>query len=288
MAKKRTAGIEWKVGITVGAALLLLLLAVFTVEDLHLGEGGYPVYVSFQFVDALKPQSDVVIGGGVKIGHVSEIVVKGDRVLLKVMVRDKIKIPVNAKFTILSKGLMGDKYVNVVTEVDSGEYFQPGDHIHGVEPANIDKAFQRFGQVADSIKQLLGDPEIKNSFSDMLKNFGSLSHRMDRLVEKNEKTIDKGLREFAGAARSLRRFSGDLEKLGPDLKQIFSKGNGENLQSALQNLKAISARLDVQMARMEKGEGMLGALLNDQEMAHNLRALIKDLKKHPWKLLWKK
>ncbi|MCK5218836.1 MCE family protein, partial [bacterium] len=175
MAKKRMAGIEWKVGITIGAALLLLILAIFTVEDLHLGEKGYPVYVSFQFVDALKPQSDVVIGGGVKIGHVSEIMIKDDRVLLKVMVKDNVKIPANAKFRILSKGLMGDKYVNVVAQADSGEYLQPGDHIQGVEPTNIDKAFQRFGQVADSIKQLLGDPEIKTSFSNMLNNFGNLS-----------------------------------------------------------------------------------------------------------------
>lgn len=288
MARKSMAGIEWKVGITVGAALLLLLLAIFIVEDLHLGEKGYPVYVSFQFVDALKPQSDVVIGGGVKIGHVSEIVVKDDRILLKVMVDDKIKIPTNAKFTILSKGLMGDKYVNVVAQADEGESLQPGDHIQGVEPTNIDKAFQRFGQVADSIKQLLGDPEIKNSFSDMLKNFGSLSHRMDRLVEKNEKNIDQSLRDFTGAAQSLRRFSGDLEKMGPNLKQMFSKGNSENFETALQNLKALSARLDTQMAKMEKGEGTLGALIHDQKMAQDLKDLINDLKKHPWKLLWKK
>ena len=288
MARKSMAGIEWKVGITVGAALLLLLLAIFIVEDLHLGEKGYPVYVSFQFVDALKPQSDVVIGGGVKIGHVSEIVVKDDRILLKVMVDDKIKIPTNAKFTILSKGLMGDKYVNVVAQADDGEHLQPGDHIQGVEPTNIDKAFQRFGQVADSIKQLLGDPEIKNSFSDMLKNFGSLSHRIDRLVKKNEKNIDQGLQNFSRSARSLRMFSAEMEGIGPNLKQMFSEGNSEKFETALQNLKALSARLDTQMAKMEKGEGMLGALIHDQKMAQNLKDLINDLKKHPWKLLWKK
>jgi phospholipid/cholesterol/gamma-HCH transport system substrate-binding protein len=232
-------------------------------------------------VDALKPQSDVVIGGGVKIGHVSEIVIKDDRVLLEVMVKDHVKIPANAKFRILSKGLMGDKYVNVVAQADSGEYLQPGDHIQGVEPTNIDKAFQRFGQVADSIKQ-------KTSFSNMLKNFGSLSHRVDRLVKKNEKNIDQGLQNFSRSARSLRKFSVAIEGIGPNLKQMFSEGNSEDFETTLQNLKTLSVRLDAQVAKMEKGEGTLGALIHDQKMARDLKDLINDLKKHPWKLLWKR
>jgi len=287
MAARKTRGLELKVGITVGIALLFLTVTIFTVEKIHFGKAGYPINVSFQFVDAIKPQADVVIGGGVKIGHVAEIKVKGDRVHLKVMLNNNVKVPKNAKFQILSKGLMGDKYLNVVAQEDTGEYLQENDHIQGIEPTNIDKAFQRFGQVADAIKMILGDPEIQISLGDMMKNFGSLSGRLDRLVRKNEKHITRSFTNLSSASAAINRFSQDIATVTNELEELFSPGNQENIARTLENLKSVSIRLDAQVAKLEKSESPLGVLINDEQMAKDLKKLIKDLKENPWKLFWK-
>ena len=42
------------------------------------------------------------------------------------------------------------------------------------------------------------------------------------------------------------------------------------------------------MQKIDQGQGTLGALIQDKEMAENLKQLVKDLKDNPWKLLWKK
>jgi len=280
-------GYELKVGITAGLALLLLTLMIFTVKKIHLGQPGYPVYVTFEFVDAIKPNADVVIGGGVKVGQVSEIRVVGERVRLKIIMNPAVKIPKSARFQILSKGLMGDKYVNIVAVTDTGEYLAPGAEVAGIEPTNIDKAFQRLGQVADSVKMLLGSPEVQESFGETLQNLGKLSARLDDMVRKNEKHFSQSMQEFASASKSLDSFAQGAERLTPNLEQMASAQNAKHLSLTLKNLEQISSRLDAQVQRMEKGEGTLGLLANDKQLAEDLRDLIRDLKKNPWKLLWK-
>ncbi|MEW6517520.1 MAG: MlaD family protein [candidate division FCPU426 bacterium] len=287
MPQRKTTALELKVGITAAVALIMLAVIIFTVEKVRFGKAGYPIYVSFQFVDAIKPQADVVIGGGVKIGSVEAIDVQGERIQLKVMVNHNVKIPTSARFQILSKGLMGDKYLNVVTAEDTGEYIEENARIEGVEPTNIDKAFQRLGQVADSIKMLLGDPELKTSFGDMMKNFSSLSKRLDRLVEVNERNINRSVGDFTVAAKSVNRLTAEMENVTSELEKLLSEDNRKNIEVTLDKLRSLSSRLDAQVSNMEKTDTPLGALFNDKDMANNLKALVRELRENPWKLLWK-
>jgi phospholipid/cholesterol/gamma-HCH transport system substrate-binding protein len=199
-----------------------------------------------------------------------------------------VKIPSDAKFQILSKGLMGDKYVNVIPTTLTGTYLKAGDQVEGVDPASIDRAFQRFGQLADSVRTLLGDPQMKNSLVDVLKNISSVSRRLDRVLAKNENNIDNTLQNFAAASSDLKSFSSDLKEVAGDLQDLLSEENRANATGALANLKSTTDRLDADMKKLDQGEGTLGALLHDKETAENLKKLIKDLKDNPWKLLWKK
>jgi phospholipid/cholesterol/gamma-HCH transport system substrate-binding protein len=287
MASKKMMGYELKVGLTAALGLLFLVIMIFTVKKIQFGEAGYPIFVNFDFVDAIKPQADVVIGGGVKVGQVAEITVVGEKIRLKVILKHEVRIPKNAKFQILSKGLMGDKYLNIIAQEGAGEYLQPGAEVEGLEPTNIDKAFQRLGQVADSVKMLVGSPGVQSSFGETLRNFGALSGRLDNLVKKNEKSMNQGLYDFSEATKNLDEFSAGLEASTPHLQQMLSQDNAKNLAATLKNLESVSSRLDSQMQRIEKGEGTLGVLANDKKLGDDLRDLIHDLKKNPWKLFWK-
>jgi phospholipid/cholesterol/gamma-HCH transport system substrate-binding protein len=286
--KKDNLSLEIKVGITAAVALVFLAMIIMTVEKFRFGQKGYPIDVSFNFVDAINPQSDVVIGGGVKIGRVNSIFTRGEKIHLLIFINQDVKIPADAKFQILSKGLMGDKYVNVIPTTLTTAFLKPGDEIEGVDPASMDRAFQRFGQLADSVRTLLGDPQMKNSLVDVLKNISSVSGRLDRVLAKNENNLDRTLQNFSTASTDLRAFSADLKVVSKNLQEISSEENQGNLSSTLKNLKSTTERLDADMKKIDQGQGTLGALVQDKDMAENLKKLIKDLKDNPWKLLWKK
>ncbi|NTV53740.1 MAG: MCE family protein [Candidatus Firestonebacteria bacterium] len=286
--KKDNLSLEIKVGITAAVALVFLAMIILTVEKFHFGQKGYPIDVAFNFVDAINPQADVVIGGGVKIGRVDTIVTRGEKIHLMIFINQDVKLPSDSKFQILAKGLMGDKYVNVIPTTLTGTFLKPGDQLDGVDPASVDRAFQRLGQLADSVRTLLGDPDMKNSLVDALKNISGVTRRLDRVLAKNENNINQTLENFSAASTDIRGFSEDLDAVSKDLRLMFNEENRDNLAVTMKNLKTTSARLDAALQKIDQGQGTLGALIEDREMAENLKKLIKDLKDNPWKLLWKK
>jgi phospholipid/cholesterol/gamma-HCH transport system substrate-binding protein len=61
----------------------------------------------------------------------------------------------------------------------------------------------------------------------------------------------------------------------------------ERYAKAGESLDVLAERGDRILARIEAGQGTLGGLNKDPEVYQDLKALVTDLKKHPWKVLWK-
>lgn len=61
----------------------------------------------------------------------------------------------------------------------------------------------------------------------------------------------------------------------------------ERFTNAAGQLEGIAGRADRVLAKIEAGEGTAGAVLQDPTLYNELRTLVTDLRKHPWKILWK-
>jgi phospholipid/cholesterol/gamma-HCH transport system substrate-binding protein len=59
------------------------------------------------------------------------------------------------------------------------------------------------------------------------------------------------------------------------------------LEAASERLESISARADTIVQEIEAGKGTAGGLYKDPKVYEDLKALVSDLKAHPWKVLWK-
>lgn len=96
--------------------------------------------------------------------------------------------------------------------------------------------------------------------------------------------------ELPGLTNSAEKTLGGLATvLGP-----LTPEDGQQLKLALERytaagaqLEQLAARADRVLARIEEGEGTGGALLKDPTLYDELRTLVTDLRKHPWKILWK-
>ncbi len=74
----------------------------------------------------------------------------------------------------------------------------------------------------------------------------------------------------------------------------FNEEDGKQIHAALLKYAALSDKLDSIAARadriskkLEAGEGTAGALLQDKQVYDDLKSMLADLRKHPWKMLWK-
>ena len=100
------------------------------------GPGGLTLYAAFDQTGGLKPRAPVVIAG-VKVGQVSSIALDRNARARATLDLDKsLKIPTDTTASIVTSGLLGDRYVSLQLRGDP-QSLQPGDEITFTESAVI-------------------------------------------------------------------------------------------------------------------------------------------------------
>jgi len=104
-----------------------------------------------------------------------------------------------------------------------------------------------------------------------------LSHLGEQTIRKVDRVI--GNLEEIVSDEEVRR---DIKEVIKDSKQLSQQLNVV-VDEASQSL----ANLNFIFERINRGEGTIGKLLSDEELYNEIRDLVQDIKRHPWKLFWK-
>lgn len=261
-------GLEFKVGafVFVGLAMLGALVVQFG----RLGEGFktyYPLTVRFADASGLLKGSDVLLAGA-KIGKVAggpHLVREGNGVDVPLKIYDYVKIPESSKFSVGSSGLLGDRFVNVTMPPGQPKSFlAPNAYINGTRETGIDDLTREGGalvgdlrgvvQKIDTTMTRLNDEVLSKTSTENLKS--SIAHL-------NEATT--------AFAESSKKLDGVIEKA--DATMASTKTAADDLQGAIGDARKV-------FQSAIQGKGLLAALLTNQEMANDLRALISNLRAH--------
>jgi phospholipid/cholesterol/gamma-HCH transport system substrate-binding protein len=254
-------GLEFKVGafVFVGLAMLGALVVQFG----RLGEGFknyYPVTVRFSDASGLLKGSDVLLAGA-KIGKVSggpRMVREGNGVDVPLKIYDYVKVPEGSKFTVGSSGLLGDRFVNVTMPPGQRKaYLPPNAYISGTRETGIDDLTREGGAL---VSDLRGTVQKLDTTVTQLNEQALSSANMENL-----KSSLAHLNEATGA------FADSSKKLG---------GVIDKADSVMDSAKQAADDLQKVLNSATQGKGMLAALLTNQELANDLRALISNLRAH--------
>jgi phospholipid/cholesterol/gamma-HCH transport system substrate-binding protein len=254
-------GLEFKVGafVFIGLAMLGALVVQFG----RLGEGlrtYYPLTVRFSDASGLLKGSDVLLAGA-KIGKVSggpRMVREGQGVDVPLKIYDYIKVPEGSKFTVGSSGLLGDRFVSVT--IPSGQpkgFLAPNTYISGSRETGIDDLTREGGALVNDLRGTVQkiDTTVARLNEDTLS-----SANMENL-----KSSMEHLNEATGAlAESSKKLDNVIEKA--DSTMVSAKKAADDLQKVLR-----AAR---------EGKGLVATLLNNDQVANDLRALISNLRAH--------
>lgn len=96
--------------------------------------------------------------------------------------------------------------------------------------------------------------------------------------------------ELPGIARdaktSLRGLSSVTSQLTPEDGQKLKQAINDYAEAG-KHLDQIAARADKIVAEIDAGKGTVGGLLKDPKLYQDVKDLAAELKKHPWRILWK-
>jgi phospholipid/cholesterol/gamma-HCH transport system substrate-binding protein len=275
-----------KVGIVSLIAIFLLGYLVFIIGDLRLTETGYRFIITFHTVNGLTEGSSVSMAG-VKIGKVERIEIVDDQVNVGVYIRNrKVKIRRRNTFTIGTSGLMGEKFVDIIpTRDQTSPYVEPAKLVAGTDPTRMEELFEQGNELLKKLqgltttaKDLVGDPELKQSTRNMFKNAELASQNMNGVIESVRAKTDsivgnldqilaKVGEEIDQNRQSIREIITNLKEFSARLSEI-SDENKSGLKEIVTNIQQVSERLD----------GMIDELNNDQALTNNVRDTVDSLK----------
>ena len=254
-------GLEFKVGIFVfvGLAMLAALLVQFG----RLGEGFktyYAMTVRFNNASGLLKGSDVLLAGA-RIGKVAggpRLVREGAGVAVPLKIYDYVKVPEGTKFTVGSSGLLGDRFVVVTPPPGQAKaYLPPNAYIDGTRETGIDDLTREGGAL---VSDLRGTVQKLNQETLSSENMQNLKSSMEHL---NEAT--------SALAESSKKLDGVIGQA--DSTMASAKKAADTLQDAIADTRKV-------LRSATQGKGLVATLLNDQQLANDLHALITNLRAH--------
>lgn len=305
-AKKRT---EVLVGLflLIGFAMLSGLILQFGKFSDRL-RGQYPLTVVFDDASGVIKGSEVRMGGA-KIGQVADLPELNDSVQVEVRlaIRNAIRIPSGATFQINSATLLGDKLIVIVPPVDKDNGFiAPGTRLTGGGPTGLDALQNNAETLSKDVVRILKQAEETLAKVDgASKELGEAVGKINRsvLADKNlahlETTLanlatttedwktasaklDPALAEAREAIQAIRNAAANAEKTLKSADQAIAEAKPalKKLPKAVDELASTTAKAGEALDRMKKGEGLLGALATDNDVALDAKAFMRNLRRY--------
>ena len=259
---------EKQVGIFLVITILLTIGLIVLMGKIRPFRKGYEMKATFHHAGGLAPGDEVQLAG-MKVGEVTDLVLKEDKIVVTLWVRPGTRIREDSVVTVSQASIMGGKYVAISLGSPSSPQVPPGSVIDGIDPTEM-------GDVIAKVKEL-GD-DIQDAIRRLTKSFTRTADTFTATVEDNReniKTLISSLKEIAEKIESGEGTIGKLvqeEEVYNDLKEAVKEAKkvackasktiekvGPDLESTMKSVKVITKRL-------EEGEGTIGKLLVSEEM----------------------
>lgn len=285
-------GAQVRVGIFVFSSLLILMIVIFVLGSrTQYFQPQYRLRTVFSNVGYLLEGAGVYLAG-VQVGRVGQVRFFEDLAAQKVLVvlnvarnvQDRIRQ--DSVATIASAGLLGDKYIDITLGSESEPVLQDGMFIRSQEPAEISELLVKGREILDHTAEITSSlanltsgfrhSQAPMAVADLLTSLSHIVHEIETgegmihslIYDKSNKQIFADLTAAASALKDT--LTGIKEGKG-FLQTLLTDPNPEIVVRLNKSLASVQKLLQ----EVEKGQGMLHALVYDQQGGKGVADLAK-------------
>jgi len=173
---------ELKVGIFIFIGIVILSVIVFSIGNFYTLKSGYNVKILFSFANGISKGAPVRYAG-VEAGEVENIKIYFDEkenapmVEMLVWVSRNTWINEDAKATINTLGLLGEKYLEIMPGTKEARLLKDGEILRGQDPVSTEeftrdmkKTLIKVDEMISSLNDIVGDEEVKSSIKNTVSN----------------------------------------------------------------------------------------------------------------------
>lgn len=238
-----------RVGIFVSLGLVAAMASIITLgANRSLFGSNVRIYAKLPQVQGLNKGSIVSLSG-MTIGNVEAIDFQGGEGLLTVKIKIKKqfleRIPADSTVELRTQGALGDKYIFINAGNAAGPKLAAEGSLEPSKSTDLLAVISERGGEAEALFDIIA--EIKKLMVAI--NEGNRVHKI---------------------VGNLNETSANLKQVSDEVKVLVSEIRTDNPQK----LKRILTGLDSIITKIDKGEGTLGALINDSSLHDQLKSLV--------------
>lgn len=240
---------QLKVGLFIALGLVGVMASILALGgDKSLFKSYIRLYANLAQVQGLSKGS-VVSLAGVTVGNVESIDFSDQdnalRVTMKIEASFIDKIPADSTVESRTQGALGDKYIYIIQGNMNGNKAKPGDHLAQSTASDLMGVLSERGGEAGKIFDII--TELKKIL----------------IAVNGEGKVEKIMSNLSETTVNLKQVSEDAKKIVAELKTDNPA-----------KIKKILTELDSILSKVDKGEGTLGALVNDSSLHESLKQFV--------------
>ncbi|MBK7183638.1 MAG: MCE family protein [Bacteroidetes bacterium] len=267
-------------------------------------------YAVYQDIDGLVDANPMLING-FRVGMVGDIELMNDgsgKVLVTLVLDDEVNVPKNSIARVVSSDLLGSKAIQLVLGTGT-DYAESGDTLVASQEDNLKQAVNKtiaplqkkaeglissIDSVMVVVQQVFNESARQNlaksfeNIKDAIASLETTSYRLDTLVNSEKAKISSILSKINHLAGTLDENSGKLANVINNFSNISDSLAQSNLKQAINNADVALSQASSIMTKINKGEGSLGLLVNNDSLyrkldksSEDLDKLLKDLRINP-------
>lgn len=270
---------EAKVGVFVVIGMIILGYMSMKVGKFTFGGAvGYDVNVYFDSASGLAEDVQVEVAG-VEVGRVRKISLENGKALVVLRINSNVMLTKDVKAVIRTKGILGDRYVELIPGSSATPLIQDGGKIvYTVPTTDMDALISTLGEVATNINKLtsslanvIGGKDGEASLRFILDNVKEMVEALNRTVQENNENVGRIITNFSEFSKILNDVISKVNKGKGSIGRLVNEDETiDNLNAALTSLKTITDKIN-------NGEGSIGKLINEDETVENINTSLTSI-----------
>ena len=277
---------EVKIGIIGIVAIAMLFFGINYLKGVRMFHASSYYYVEYTDINGLATSSPV-FASGYKIGLVRDIEynhANPGHVIVEVELDHDMKVPTHSRGELVTD-MLGTVKMNLILNLESKEYYQPGDTLSGIVNnglmgvaegimPKVEQLMPKMDSILHSLNQLLANPALSATLENTEKltaNLNVTTRQLNQLMQNDLPLLTNRMITIAE----------NVTVISENLKGIDYAGTMQKIDSTLYNVQMLTKK-------MNNKYNTIGLLLNDPTLYNNLSTttanaatLLEDLKAHP-------
>lgn len=301
---------EFKIGLLAVVSIFLFIWGLNFLKGKDIFSRQIVFYAIYDDVTGLIESNPVSLSG-VSIGQVNRIRFMPDgsgRIIVENIVRRDIPIPIDSRSVLTGMSLTGTREI-IIELGSSGQMIQNGDTLLARTQTSIqeevsqillpiqkraDDLFAQLDSVFDTFQAIFNETtrqNIESSFQSIQETIGNIENTtsaLDQTIARETLRISAIMANAESITRNLSNNNELLSNIIRNVSGITDSIAAANLQQTLRHTEESLASFNQIMDKVNRGEGSLGMLVNDEQLYNNLESsskqlelLLEDIRRNP-------